>query len=232
MDRLSDNVRAVRERIERCARKAGRNPDEITLVAVTKTIPVERVEEAIRAGLTVLGENRVQEAREKIARIGRRAEWHLVGHLQSNKANLAAGLFQVIHSVDSASLARRLDRAFSALHGGGDALDVLVQVNVSGEGSKAGLDPGRLLGELEEITACGQLRVRGLMTIPPLDPDPERSRPYYAALRALAEKAREAGFPRAPMKDLSMGMTDDYPVAVEEGATLVRIGRALFGERD
>jgi len=228
---LHENILRVRERIDRAARRAGRRAEEITLVAVTKTVPAQRVTEAIREGLTVLGENRVQEAREKIPRIPLSAEWHLVGHLQSNKAAAAAELFSMIHSVDSGSLARRLDRACEAAD---RRLEVLLQVNVSGEQAKSGLRPDELHAALEEAASCARLRLAGLMTIPPLAEDPEESRPHFARLKGLLEEARgwlPAGPVREAMHHLSMGMTDDFEVAIEEGATLVRVGRAIFGER-
>ena len=231
MTGLHENILRVRERIDRAARRAGRRAEEITLVAVTKTVPAQRVTEAIREGLTVLGENRVQEAREKIPRIPLSAEWHLVGHLQSNKAVAAAELFSMIHSVDSGSLARRLDRACEAAD---RRLEVLLQVNVSGEQAKSGLRPDELHAALEEAASCARLRLAGLMTIPPLAEDPEESRPHFARLKGLLEEARgwlPAGPVREAMHHLSMGMTDDFEVAIEEGATLVRVGRAIFGER-
>ena len=231
MTGLHENILRVRERIDRAARRAGRRAEEITLVAVTKTVPAQRVTEAIREGLTVLGENRVQEAREKIPRIPLSAEWHLVGHLQSNKAAAAAELFSMIHSVDSGSLARRLDRACEAAD---RRLEVLLQVNVSGEQAKSGLRPDELHAALEEAASCARLRLAGLMTIPPLAEDPEESRPHFARLKGLLEEARgwlPAGPVREAMHHLSMGMTDDFEVAIEEGATLVRVGRAIFGER-
>jgi hypothetical protein len=228
---LHENILRVRERIDRAARRAGRRAEEITLVAVTKTVPAQRVSEAIQEGLTVLGENRVQEAREKIPRIPLPAEWHLVGHLQSNKAAAAAGLFSMIHSVDSGALATRLDRACEAAD---RRLEVLLQVNVSGEQAKSGLRPDEMRAALEEVASCARLRLAGLMTIPPLAEDPEESRSHFARLRGLLEEAR-GWLPEGPVREamhhLSMGMTDDFEVAIEEGATLVRVGRAIFGER-
>jgi hypothetical protein len=226
---LRQRIDAVQERIAKAAARAGRRVDEVQLVAVSKSHPAGQIAAAYDAGLRVFGENRVQEAQEKIPLVGRPAVWHLVGHLQSNKAAAAARLFHLIHSVDDAPLARRLDRAAAGL---GRPLEILVQVNVAGEDVKSGIEPDRLRPLLEEIARdCGTLRVRGLMTIPPLHPDPEKSRPHFARLRELAAFARSWGLPGAGLDELSMGMTDDFPVAIEEGATLVRIGRALFGER-
>ncbi len=225
---LRENIDRVRGKIDLAAHRTGRCGEEIVLVAVTKGVPSDRVEEAIEAGLAIFGENRIQEAREKIERVRRPAAWHLVGHLQSNKANAAATLFQMIHSLDSAALARRLDGACA---GRPDPLDVLVQVNVSGETTKSGLRPENLRQALEQIALCPNLRVRGLMTIPPPDPDPGKSRPHFAWLRLLAEEAHGWAIPGVRLDHLSMGMSDDFPVAIEEGATMIRIGRAIFGER-
>jgi hypothetical protein len=222
---IARNLQEVRRRIEGAARRAGRDPASVTLVGVSKTVPVETIEEAIAAGLLDLGENRVQEARDKAPRLPGTARWHLVGHLQANKANVAARLFQVIHSIDSADLVRRLDRAAA---GAGRRIEALVQVDLAGEPTKFGAREEALEGILSAAAACRGVRVRGLMILPPYDPDPEASRPYFRRLRALLEAARA----RHPDLDqLSMGMTEDFEVAIEEGATLVRVGRALFGER-
>jgi len=225
---LKDNLERVRERIARSAERAGRRPDEILLVAVSKTVPAARVEEAIRAGVTVLGENRVQEAKAKIAEVGLPVSWHMIGHLQTNKAKAAAGLFSMIHSVDGVELARTIDRACGER---GIRMDVTVQVNVSGEESKTGLEPGALRSVLESMAGLAGLRVRGLMTIPPFDPDPETAQPHFARLRELARRAAGWELPGIGLSELSMGMTDDFEVAIEEGSTMVRIGRAIFGER-
>jgi pyridoxal phosphate enzyme (YggS family) len=233
-------LRAARERvlvrIAAAAARSGRGPGDVTLVAVSKTVPVERLLAAGPAGLTVLGENRVQEAAAKVPLLpGHR--WHLVGPLQSNKARRAVELFDVIESVDSAELARRLDRIVRELRGLAPAgrvepsarLPVFLQVNVDRDPAKAGLlpeDVAALLGELEALEA---LEIRGLMTIGRLVDDPEQARPTFRALRRLAEQLRLT-HPRLGVA-LSMGMTDDFEVAVEEGATHVRVGRAIFGER-
>ena len=224
-----DRIAAVHEKMAAAAARGGRRVEEVRLVAVSKTHPPERIAEAWDAGLRIFGENRVQEAQEKIPRVQRAAEWHLVGHLQSNKAAAAARLFQLVHSVDDAPLARRLS---GAAEREGRVLDVLVQVNVSGEAVKSGAAPDRLRPLLEEIASgCPGVRVRGLMTMPPLDEHPEASRPHFARLRALADEVRSWRIPSVAMDELSMGMTGDFPVAIEEGATLIRVGRALFGER-
>ena len=203
------------------------------LVAVSKTMPAETVAQGARAGLTLFGENRVQEAAQKIPGVaalapGRALAWHLVGHLQSNKAKAAVALFDVIHSVDDAELARRLDRAAEAA---GKRQDVLIQVNVAGEAAKSGVATADLGALVDAVTALPHLVLRGLMTIPPHDPRPETARRHFAALREQSERVHARAGHDAHADELSMGMTEDFEVAIEEGATLVRVGRALFGER-
>ena len=232
MSGLASRVDAVRDRIEAGLEGAARPRGSIQLVAVSKSFPPDVVAAGARAGLTVFGENRVQEAAGKIPLVsgivGQRAlAWHLVGHLQSNKARLAVPLFDLIHSLDDEELARKLAAAAAAA---GKRQRVLVQVNVSGESTKSGIDPAALIPLIETIARSPHLELRGLMTIPPHDPDPERSRPHFAALRALGGKVRDRIGPDYP-GELSMGMSDDFEVAIAEGATIVRIGRALFGER-
>lgn len=223
----------VEERIEGALARARRPPGSVTLVAVTKTFPAEAVAEAVSAGLAHFGENRVQEAAAKIPSVaaltrGRRASWHLVGHLQSNKAKQACTLFDLIHSVDDLALVARID---SAAASSGKRQPILVQVNVAGESTKSGIAPGELRSLIDAVRACSSVELRGLMTIPPHDPDPERSRPHFAALRRLGESVRDWLAPQAYPGELSMGMSEDFEVAVEEGATIVRVGRALFGDR-
>lgn len=237
---IEQRVARVRVRIAAAARRAGRSPAEITLVAVTKTHPAEAVAAALAAGVPDTGENRVQEAAEKVAQLASQRgaiRWHLIGHLQRNKARLAAELFDMIHSLDSLRLAEALSR-----HGDNrDALDVLLQVNVSGEASKEGFAlPGgaenraalpAFLADVGRIVALPGIRVRGLMTVAPWGSDPEAARPAFRALRLLRDELAQ-GFPQADWSQLSMGMTDDFEVAIAEGATIVRVGRAIFGERD
>jgi hypothetical protein len=218
----------VRERLAEAARRAGRRADEVLLVAVSKTVPAARVREAIAAGVPALGENRVQEAREKIAAIGHPVPWHLVGHLQTNKVRDALACFDVIQSVDRIALAEALSARAAR---DGRTIDVLVQVNVAGESQKGGFAPGELLRALPALATLPGLRLRGLMTIPPVARDPDESRPYYREMRKLLEEARgpAAGH---PLTELSMGMSGDFEVAVEEGATMVRVGTAVFGPRE
>ena len=232
--------RAAREtvlaRIAAACERAGRDPAEVTLVAVSKTVPPERLVSAVAAGLDLLGENRVQEASAKVARVPG-ARWHLVGPLQSNKARRAVQLFEMIESVDSVELACRLDRLVRELRGlpptgpvdSRQRLAVLLQVNVDRDPAKAGILPGELESALTAIAACEALRLDGLMTIGRLADTPEQARATFRGLRELARRARLAVPLLGPA--LSMGMSDDYPIAVEEGATIVRVGRAIFGPR-
>ena len=216
----------VLERIATASGRAGRDPASVTLVAVSKTVPADRVRAAIAAGVRVLGENRVQEAAAKIPSI-EGASWHLIGPLQGNKARRALELFDVIESVHSVQLAQRLDRIAGEL--GRAPVPILLQVNVDRDPAKAGLDPESLERAVPQLDPLGALDVRGLMTIGRLADDPELARPTFDALRILSERLRTS-WPRLG-PELSMGMSDDYEVAIEEGATIVRVGRALFGER-
>lgn len=227
---IADRVAAVRDRIARAAARAGRAAGEITLVAVSKTQPPAAVHEAFDAGVRDVGENRVQEAEAKaaaLAALGAQGlRWHLVGHLQSNKAKKAAGLFDWVHSVDGAPLGRRLDEAAAAA---GRELRALVQVELVPEATKSGLDESQLFPALESLRGLAAVKVVGLMALPPYDDDAERSRPHFRRLRALRDRAQAEGLLQGA--ELSMGMSHDLEVAVEEGATLVRVGTAIFGER-
>lgn len=226
-----ESLRAARERvlerIEAAARRSGRAAEEVRLVAVSKTVGAERLRAAVAAGLDLLGENRVQEALGKVDKVPG-AAWHLVGPLQANKARRAVAAFSMIETVDSMALATRLDRIAGELRSG-RPLPVLLQVNVDVDPAKAGFLPDELPGLLPGLLRLPNLDVRGLMTVGRLAADAEAARPTFVALRRLSEAVRRAE-PRLGA-DLSMGMSDDYPVAIEEGATLVRVGRALFGER-
>lgn len=227
---IADRISAVRERITRAAERSGRAPADVTLVGISKTHPPEAIRAAHAAGLRDFGENKVQEAVSKIEALADlRAvglRWHLVGHLQSNKARRAAELFGRIHSVDSAGLAARLDRGAAEA---GTVVSVLVQVELAGQESKSGLSESALLPALESMRGLSRLRVDGLMTMPPYADDPEAVRPVFRRLRALRDFAAERGLLQG--RELSMGMSHDCEVAVEEGATLVRVGTAIFGER-
>lgn len=227
---IADRVAAVRERIARAAARAGRAAGDVTLVAVSKTHPPEAVREAFAAGVRDVGENRVQEAEAKapaLADLGAQGlRWHLVGHLQSNKAKRAAGLFDWVDSVDGEGIGRRLGEAASAA---GRGLRALVQVDLAGEETKFGLDESKLFPVLEALRGLPGLKVLGLMVLPPYDEDPERTRPHFRRLRSLRDRARQEGLIEGT--ELSMGMSHDLEVAVEEGATQVRVGTAIFGER-
>jgi pyridoxal phosphate enzyme (YggS family) len=227
---IADRVAAVRDRIARAAARAGRSAADVTLVAVCKTHPPAAVREAFAAGVRDVGENRVQEAEAKSAALGDLApqglRWHLVGHLQSNKARQAAALFDWVHSLDGAEIGKRLGEAAQA---GSRRLRALVQVDLAGEETKFGIDEAQLFAALESLRAVSGLELRGLMALPPYEEDAERVRPYFRRLRALRDRAREKGLMEGT--DLSMGMSHDLEVAVEEGATLVRVGTAIFGER-
>jgi len=225
-DEIAANLEMVRETIAEAERKSGRSAGSVELVAVTKTHSAEVVQLAVDAGQLLFGENRVQEAKAKIPELPSKLRWHLIGHLQSNKARLALTLFELIHGVDSIDLLQHLNRVAEDV---GVFPRVLLQVNVAGESSKFGFPPQKLLSEVESIVQIDRLQIEGLMTIPPLAPSSEQSRKYFVQLRELRDRLeREFKF---PLPHLSMGMTADYGVAVEEGATLVRVGTAIFGER-
>jgi pyridoxal phosphate enzyme (YggS family) len=224
METLAERLRLVRQRIARAAERAGRDPGSVTLVAVTKTVPIEKIREAASLGQTVFGENRVQEAREKVLLLPN-LTWHLIGRLQRNKAKYAVEIFDLIHSVDDLPLAQEIERQAGKR---GKRQRVLLEVNVGGEAAKTGLCWEAALPLLRALEGYDHLAVEGFMCLPPYTEDPEGARPFFKALRALGEEAAAAvGRPMT----LSMGMSHDFAVAIEEGATLVRIGTAIFGER-
>jgi hypothetical protein len=229
---IAENIAQVLDRIAAAARRSGRNPEEITLMAVSKTFPPESIREAYAAGLRVFGENRVQEFAGKADAVRdlRDAEWHLIGHLQSNKAAKAAELFSAVDSVDSVRLAEKLNAAALSA---GKTLPVLIEINVGGEEAKSGVAPGA--AELEQVLLAAprweSLKIRGLMTVPPYTEDPEGSRPYFRQLRQIRDSIAARELPKIGTAALSMGMSHDFEVAIEEGATCVRVGTAIFGER-
>jgi len=214
------------ERIEKAAQKVRRNPNEIKLVAVSKTVEAARIKEAIEAGVSILGENYIQEAQKKIEEIGRPISWHFIGHLQSNKAKYAIRLFDMVHSLDSIPLAEELNRRAEQAD---RVIKVLVEVNLSKEATKFGTDEEMVLNLAKRVQNLNHLSLEGLMTMPPYFDSPEMSRPYYIALRELKQRMVKAGI---PMKELSMGMSNDFEIAIEEGATYVRVGTAIFGPRE
>lgn len=226
MTSIAENLERVRDQIAQAAANSGRSANDVELVAITKTHAVGKVHEAIQAGQSLFGESRVQEARSKIPELPSAIRWHFVGHLQKNKIRHALPLFEMIHSIDSLALAQEVNRIAEEE---GMHPRVLVEANVAGEGSKFGFAPDKLREQMEELLALPRLSVLGLMTIPPLSEQPEASRKYFVQLRELRDRLQTEF--RVDLAQLSMGMTQDYAVAVEEGATLVRVGTAIFGER-
>ena len=220
-------LNTIKERIASAAERIGRSPDEVRLVTVGKTQPAERIREAISSGADIIGENYIQEAREKFDRLVQMdAQWHFIGHLQRNKSKYAVRMFDLIHTVDSLRLARELDQQARKVD---KVQPILVQVNISGEQTKSGVDETQAMELVQGILDLSNLRLEGLMTMPPFFDAPEKARPFFAALRQMRD--RLAHQMKIELKELSMGMTGDFEVAIEEGATLVRIGTALFGAR-
>jgi pyridoxal phosphate enzyme (YggS family) len=226
MSVIEKNLLQVQKRIEDAATRVGKDPTGIRLIAVTKTVAIERIREAIAAGATIFGENYIQEARHKIDEIGHPGlQWHFIGHLQTNKALYAVRLFDLIHAVDSIKLARELDKRATAE---GTVVDCLIEVNLSEEASKFGITKEKARELAHEMRDLKNISLKGLMTMPPYFDDSELARPYFIALRKLKDKIEQDGI---PLTELSMGMSTDFEVAIEEGATIVRVGRAIFGER-
>ncbi len=223
-------MQSVKERIENAARACGRDPETVRLVAVSKTIPTDRVKQAIQAGVTILGENYVQEARAKFNDLAiYPASWHFIGHLQSNKAKYAVRLFDLIHSVDKLKLAREIDKQANKIN---KIQEILIQVNISEEASKSGVDVEDAHNLIKDISLLENLSVKGLMTMPPYFNEPEKVQPYFSALRGLRDHLEQQDLFNVTLSELSMGMTGDFEVAIQEGATLVRIGTAIFGKRE
>jgi pyridoxal phosphate enzyme (YggS family) len=231
MNSIARNIRSIQDRMATAAASCNRSPDAIMLLAISKTFPVEAISQAVEAGLHQFGENRVQEAEGKILHFRQmpKLEWHLVGHLQSNKAKRAAELFDVIHSIDSVKLAVRLSLASLEV---GKRLSVLIQVDLGGEETKFGADPGRIREIVEAISNLEGIRLNGLMTIPPFFEDPDQSRPFYAKLRELRDMFESEQPGCLGQQHLSMGMSHDFEAAIQEGATILRIGTAIFGVRE
>lgn len=227
---LSERFAHVRVRVDTAARRSHRSPDKIKLIAISKTHPPETITASMALGMSDFGENRVQEAEAKITELGRdRARWHLVGHLQSNKARRAVKLFDYVHSLDSVDLAQRLDHA--CLAEGRAELRVLIQIDLGGETTKTGIDPRGLPELLAVVNTCERLQLVGLMTLPPYFENPDCARPYFKTLREMRDDLGTQGYFGEHPGELSMGMSHDFEVAIEEGATMVRVGTALFGER-
>ena len=228
MSDVSENLQRVRERMACAAERSGRSVDAVILITVSKTWPAEVVQQVVDVGANVLGENRVQEAEAKVGGVRGDVSWHLIGHLQRNKVKSALELFDVIHSVDSLRLAKEIGkRAVQA----GMTARVLVQVNTSGESSKFGVEPDEAMDGIGQMAEIDGLGIEGVMTIGAFEPDPEAVRPEFVRLRELRDRIAAAGLPGVSMAELSMGMTNDFEVAIEEGATMVRVGTAIFGAR-
>jgi pyridoxal phosphate enzyme (YggS family) len=228
MGSIAENLARVKERMAEAAIRSGRRPDLVKLVGVTKTVDLDRIKQAASAGLQILGENYVQEARDKIRELRGRVSWHFVGRLQTNKAKYAVKLFDMIETVDSMKLAQELNRRAQPL---GRTIPILIQVNLASEVSKGGVEPSECLSLIKKVSALENLQIRGLMTMPPFFDQPERARPYFARLRELSQKIAGAEVPKVEMIELSMGMSGDFETAIEEVATLIRVGTAIFGER-
>lgn len=229
---LTANLATVRARLARAAERSGRDPASIRLLAVTKQVSAERIRDLVALGVRTVGENRVQEALRKQAELADLPlDWHLIGHLQTNKVKQVVGAFELIHGVDSVKLALALDARAEALWAGKSRQDVLLQVNVGQEASKSGFFPADLPAAAAEILECQHLNVRGLMTVAPYAADPESVRGLFRRLRELRDACQRLAGERAELRELSMGMSHDFPVAIEEGATIVRVGSALFGRR-
>ena len=225
---IAANISTIRRRIVAAAARSQRTPDSIKLLAVTKTVFPLYIGKAIDAGISMFGENYVQEAKEKIATIEKSVQWHMIGHLQTNKAKYAVKLFDYIHSVDRIDLARELDKKAGLI---GRKINILIEVNVSGEKTKDGIPSDKAINLIKNISPSENLSVRGLMTMAPFLANPENARPYFSALRNLRDNIIREEITGIHMEELSMGMTDDFEIAIEEGATIVRIGRGIFGKR-
>jgi pyridoxal phosphate enzyme (YggS family) len=225
---IAENLKTVKDRIAQAALRAGRNPQDVQLVAVSKTVSAESIQQAIEAGVTIVGENYVQEARKKIGELGKAVRWDFIGHLQRNKVSYAIDLFEVIHSIDRPSLAQEMSRIAAKKR---KTVRILVQVTISGEEAKSGIDTAGVNALVSQIASLPNLALEGLMTMPPYFTDPENARPYFVALRKLRDTLVAEQGNHINLKELSMGMSGDFEVAIEEGATLVRVGTAIFGER-
>jgi pyridoxal phosphate enzyme (YggS family) len=223
---IKNNIRIIKEKIKKAALKTNRNPEKIKLVAVTKTVTIEQIKEAINAGIKIIGENKVHEAKEKYRILTAETEWHLVGHLQTNKVKYAVEIFDLIHSVDSVKLAKEINKRSLQF---GKISNVLIEVNVSGEDTKYGIKPEEAELFIKIISEFPRISVRGLMTIAPMVKDKEETRPYFGKLRELSEEIKSKNIRNVKMDYLSMGMTEDFEIAIEEGANMVRIGRGIFG---
>lgn len=237
MKHIEGNLSLIRERIVKAAQQSGRNLDDVQLVAVSKNFDADNVKEAMNCSQQIFGENKVQEAREKIPLAGGNAQWHMIGRLQKNKAKYIPGLFSMVHSVDSFELAEALNNAMAKAVNkktelSSEILDILIQVNVAMEESKGGTNEAELIDLIKRISDLPYIKIKGLMTIPPNTEKPEETRVYFKKLRSLRDIVAAKNIANVAMKELSMGMSKDFDIAIEEGATLVRVGSAIFGKRD
>ena len=228
MNNITANIAQIHDRIEKACQKAGRNPEDVKLIAVSKVKPAEQIAEAFHAGQKLFGESYVQEFRDKEPLVTVPTQWHFIGGLQSNKVKYLRGKVAMIHSVDRLSLAEEIDRQWGKVD---EVIDILLQVNVGDEASKSGCTPENLKNLTQAVAKLPHLEIKGLMCLPPHSDDPERVRPFFKQLRKLAEQVKQLQIPGVKMEELSMGMSGDFEVAVEEGATLVRVGTAIFGAR-
>ena len=228
MNDIAANIAQIHARIDKACQKVGRNPEDVKLIAVSKVKPAEQIEEAFHAGQKLFGESYVQEFRDKGPLVTVPAQWHFIGGLQSNKAKYLRGKVVMIHSIDRLSLAEEIDRQWEKIDG---SVEILLQVNVGDEASKSGCDPEDLESLVRSVAALPNLRIKGLMCLPPHSDDSEQVRPFFKQLRELSEQVDRLQLPGVEMGELSMGMSGDFEVAVEEGATLVRVGTAIFGAR-
>jgi len=228
MDTIAANTRKVMETIRQAAERSGRDPKEIKLLAASKLQDIEKIRAAVKAGIRLFGENYVQEVKAKKEAVEETIDWHMIGHLQRNKARLAVSVFSLIESLDSTELAAVLDKEGKRL---GNPVRALVEVNLAKEETKSGVDEEDLVPLLKKVGTYSHLKVEGLMVIPPAREDPEEGRPFFRRLRELQKSLKDLGIPNVDLRELSMGMTHDYPIAIEEGATIVRVGTAVFGQR-
>src|SRR3990172_6926505 len=225
---ITENLNTIRERMACAARRAGRNPEDVLLIAASKGVEVERLNEGLSAGIRILGESKVQEAMRKLQSLGNKAEWHFIGHLQSNKVKYVVGAFTLIHSVDSIELSEEINSRAEKMC---MVQNVLLEVNVSGEKGKFGVMPDKVNTIMKAFSGLKHISLRGFMTVPPYSDDPEDARPYFRMLRELRDNAMHTGICTDDCRELSMGMSGDFEVAIEEGATMVRVGTAIFGVR-
>jgi pyridoxal phosphate enzyme (YggS family) len=228
MSGIEDNIKDIRSRIEKAAKKTDRGAEEIKLVAVSKTVEPEKINQAIRCGIDIIGENRIQEAEAKFKEITEKVEKHLVGHLQTNKAKKALELFDFIQSVDSERIAKEISKRASEM---GKVMDVLIEVNTSAEETKFGIEPDQAQSFIETISRLEGIKIKGLMTIGLFTDNPEETKPCFKKLKELYERIKSANVPNVDMRYLSMGMTSDFEVAIEEGSNMVRVGTGIFGAR-